>query len=40
MFESLINFVSQSAEAGTAVSHSPQTALAAVLCAVMINLFS
>ncbi len=40
MLESLIHVVSQSAITSTAVSHSPQTALAALLCAVMINLFS
>ncbi|WP_146108571.1 YshB family small membrane protein [Mixta gaviniae] len=40
MFESLMHWVSQSAETGAAIGHSPQTALAAVLCAVMINLFN
>ena len=38
MLESLLS--SLSAASSAAVGHSPQTALAAVLCAVMINLFS
>ncbi|QHM73097.1 YshB family small membrane protein [Mixta intestinalis] len=40
MLESLMHLVSQSAETGAAFGHSPQTALAAVLCAVMLNFFS
>mgnify|MGYP000847626782 FL=1 len=38
MLESLL--VSLSAASDAAIGHSPQTALAAVLCAVMVNFFS
>ncbi|MEQ4530321.1 MAG: YshB family small membrane protein [Mixta sp.] len=38
MLESLL--VSLSAASSASIGHSPQTALAAVLCAVMINFFS
>ncbi len=36
MFESLINLLSS----GAAESHTPQTAMAAVLCAVLVNFLS
>ncbi|WP_330984173.1 MULTISPECIES: YshB family small membrane protein [Enterobacterales] len=36
MLESIINFVSS----GAAASHTPQTAVAAVLCAALVGLFS
>ncbi|WP_380184227.1 YshB family small membrane protein [Kalamiella sp. sgz302252] len=38
MLESLIHLVTQYAQTGAA--HPPQTAIAAVLCAVMLNFFS
>lgn len=40
MLESLINLVSGGAEVGMAVSQAPQTAIAAVLCATLVGLFS
>nr|WP_147247313.1 YshB family small membrane protein [Brenneria salicis]NMN93309.1 hypothetical protein [Brenneria salicis ATCC 15712 = DSM 30166]RBP58714.1 hypothetical protein DES54_14716 [Brenneria salicis ATCC 15712 = DSM 30166] len=40
MLDSLISVVSHSAEISSAASYSPQTAIAAVLCAVLINFFS
>ncbi|MDU2941072.1 MULTISPECIES: YshB family small membrane protein [Superficieibacter] len=40
MLESLIHIVSGSVEAGAAASHSPQTAIAAVLCAALVNFLS
>ncbi|HAU5515674.1 TPA: YshB family small membrane protein [Cronobacter sakazakii] len=36
MLESLIHIATQSAEAG----HTPQTAIAALLCAALVNFFS
>ena len=36
MFESLVSMISS----GAAVSHTPQTAVAAVLCAALVGLFS
>ncbi|VDY66452.1 YshB family small membrane protein [Shimwellia blattae] len=40
MFESLINMVSQTAEIGSAAGQTPQAAVAALLCAALINFFS
>lgn len=40
MFDSLINMVSQTAEIGSTAGHTPQTAMAALLCAALINFFS
>ncbi|WP_136157249.1 YshB family small membrane protein [Brenneria roseae] len=40
MLDSLISIVTHSAEISSAASHSPQTAIAAVLCAALINFFS
>ncbi|MEN3753101.1 MULTISPECIES: YshB family small membrane protein [Mangrovibacter] len=40
MLESLIQVVSQGADAGLAASHTPQTAVAALLCAALINFFN
>lgn len=40
MIDSLINFISQGADITAAVGHAPQTALAAILCAALINFFS
>ncbi|MGK9173614.1 YshB family small membrane protein [Yokenella regensburgei] len=40
MLESLINMVSGSVEVGAAVGHTPQAAVAAVLCAALFGLFS
>ncbi|MDU6926429.1 YshB family small membrane protein [Franconibacter helveticus 513] len=40
MLESLIQLVSHSAEAGAAASHTPQTAIAALLCAALVNFFN
>ncbi|WP_152321661.1 YshB family small membrane protein [Erwinia endophytica] len=37
MLESLIHFMTQTAQAG---AHSPQTAMAAVMCALMLNLLN
>ncbi|MCL6743309.1 MULTISPECIES: YshB family small membrane protein [Enterobacteriaceae] len=40
MLESLINVVTAGVEAGASASHTPQTAIAAVLCAALVGLFS
>ncbi|WP_437612596.1 YshB family small membrane protein [Erwinia sp. V71] len=40
MLESLMHIASQSAEVSASASHSPQAAVAAILCAVMLNFFS
>ncbi|KAA8997419.1 YshB family small membrane protein [Affinibrenneria salicis] len=40
MLDSLISVVTHGAEIGSAAAHTPQTALAAVLCAALINFFS
>jgi hypothetical protein len=40
MLDTLIVFLTQSADVGSAVSHSPQAAVATVLCAALINFFS
>ncbi len=40
MLESLMQFASQSADISASAGHSPQAAVAAILCAVMINFFS
>ncbi|ROP48951.1 hypothetical protein EDF81_4487 [Enterobacter sp. BIGb0383] len=40
MLESLMSLLSGGAEVGMAASQSPQTALAAVLCAALVGLFS
>ncbi|EOU9511789.1 YshB family small membrane protein [Cronobacter dublinensis] len=40
MLESLIHIATQSAEAGAAAVHTPQTAIAALLCAALVNFFS
>ncbi|MGV7091525.1 YshB family small membrane protein [Siccibacter turicensis] len=37
MLESLLQLASSSAEVGAAVSHTPQTAIAAILCAALVN---
>ena len=40
MLESLMNMATGSIEAGAAASHTPQTAIAAVLCAALVGLLS
>lgn len=40
MLESLINMVSSGAELSAAAGHTPQAAVAAVLCAALFGLFS
>ncbi|WP_431225657.1 YshB family small membrane protein [Serratia sp. L9] len=40
MLDSLIVFISQGADVGSAISHTPQAAVAAVLCVALINFFS
>ncbi|MFC3393788.1 YshB family small membrane protein [Brenneria rubrifaciens] len=40
MLDSLISVVTHSAELSSAASHTPQTAIAAILCAALINFFS
>ncbi|WP_413736442.1 YshB family small membrane protein [Sodalis sp. RH21] len=40
MLDSLINLVTQGADVTAAVGHAPQTALAAILCAALLNFFS
>ncbi|EJS96243.1 YshB family small membrane protein [Pectobacterium wasabiae] len=40
MLDSLISAATHSAEIGSVASHSPQTAIAAVLCAALISFFS
>ncbi|AUP77116.1 hypothetical protein CWS02_26320 [Enterobacter sp. EA-1] len=40
MLESFINMVTTGVEAGASASHTPQTAIAAVLCAALVGLFS
>lgn len=41
MFQSVIQMIAHNVAAmGAAVTHSPQTALAAVVCAMIVNLFS
>lgn len=40
MLESLIHFVSSGAEVSAAASQTPHTAIAAVLCAALVGLFS
>lgn len=41
MLESFLHMISHNAAViGSAVGHSPQTAVAAVLCAIMVNLFN
>lgn len=40
MLESLIQMVASSAELSAAASHTPQTAIAAVLCAALVNFLS
>ncbi|ACS87716.1 MULTISPECIES: YshB family small membrane protein [Musicola] len=40
MLESLISAVTHGAELSNAVGHTSQTAIAAVLCAALINFFS
>jgi len=40
MLESLMNMVSSSAEISAAAGHTPQAAVAAVLCAALFGLFS
>lgn len=40
MLESLMHFASGSAEVGAAASSTPHTAIAAVLCAALLGLFS
>ncbi|WON76889.1 YshB family small membrane protein [Serratia sp. UGAL515B_01] len=40
MLDSLIVFITQGADVSSAISHSPQAAFAAVLCAALMNLFS
>ncbi|CPR15370.1 YshB family small membrane protein [Brenneria goodwinii] len=40
MLDSLISMVTHGAEIGSAASHTPQTAIAAILCAALINFFS
>ncbi|QZN95604.1 YshB family small membrane protein [Symbiopectobacterium purcellii] len=39
MLDSLISAATHGAELGVAASHSPQTAIAAILCAALINFF-
>ncbi|MDX5629903.1 MULTISPECIES: YshB family small membrane protein [unclassified Brenneria] len=40
MLDSLISVVTHGAEISSAASHTPQTAIAAILCAALINFFS
>ncbi|SFU18689.1 hypothetical protein SAMN05192562_109110 [Kosakonia arachidis] len=40
MLESIISVVNAGVEAGASASHTPQTAIAAVLCAALVGLFS
>ena len=40
MLDSLIVFITQGADVSAAVSHTPQAAVAAVLCAALMNFFS
>lgn len=40
MLDSLINLLSQDLDMAAAVGHAPQTALAAILCATLLNFFS
>ncbi|CAI1920862.1 YshB family small membrane protein [Serratia ficaria] len=40
MLDSFIAFISQSAELGSAAGHTPQAAVAALLCAALLNFFS
>ncbi|WP_413505218.1 YshB family small membrane protein [Serratia grimesii] len=40
MLDSFVAFISQGAALGSAASHTPQAAVAAVLCAALINLLS
>ncbi|HEY0207456.1 YshB family small membrane protein [Acerihabitans sp.] len=40
MFNSIIDLLSQGADMTVAAGHAPQTALAAILCAALINFFS
>lgn len=40
MLDPFISFIPQGAELGSAATHIPQAAVAAVLCAALINLFS
>ncbi|MEA9392399.1 YshB family small membrane protein [Acerihabitans sp. TG2] len=39
MLNSLMSFITHGADLTAAVGHAPQTALAAILCAALINLF-
>ncbi len=39
MLDSLISAATHGVELGAAASHSPQTAIAAILCAALINFF-
>lgn len=40
MLESIVNMLSGGLEASAAAGHTPQTAIAAVLCAALVGLFS
>lgn len=40
MLATLINFLSHGADVTATVGHAPQTALAAILCAVLLNVFN
>lgn len=40
MLDSLITVVTHGAEIGTAAGHTPQAAIAALLCAALINFFN
>jgi hypothetical protein len=40
MLDSFIIFITHGADVSSAVSHTPQAAFAAVLCAALINFFS
>ncbi|KEY57247.1 YshB family small membrane protein [Serratia sp. DD3] len=40
MLDSFIVFITQGADVSSAVSHTPLTAVAALLCATLINFFS
>lgn len=40
MLDTFIVFLTQGADVGSAVGHSPQAAVATVLCAALINFFS
>lgn len=40
MLESIIHMVTRGAETGAAAGHSPQTAVAAVMCALLVSFFS